>query len=143
MAISKKLRQQVIEDSKYRCGYCRVEMRYVYAIMEVDHIIPQSQGGSDELENLWLLCPRCNMYKSDHTHGIDPVSNQSVALFNPRSQPWADHFFWSEDHATIVGKTSVGRATIQTLKLNIEETLSFRQLLVSANWYPPEDEFTS
>ena len=33
--------------------------------MEVGHIIPQSRGGTDYLENLQLLCPSCNRIKDD------------------------------------------------------------------------------
>ena len=33
--------------------------------MEVDHIIPQSHGGADHLENLQLLCAHCNRVKGD------------------------------------------------------------------------------
>jgi len=32
-------------------------------IMEVDHIIPVSRGGSDRPTNLRLLCPQCNRKK--------------------------------------------------------------------------------
>ena len=31
--------------------------------MEVDHIIPQSAGGGDHIENLQLLCGHCNRVK--------------------------------------------------------------------------------
>ena len=35
--------------------------------MTVDHIRPSSQGGSDELYNLQLLCGPCNALKADGT----------------------------------------------------------------------------
>lgn len=32
-----------------------------------DHIVPQSLGGKDEIENLWIICNRCNRLKNDST----------------------------------------------------------------------------
>ena len=34
-------------------------------MLEVDHINPRSQGGTDAYENLTLLCPPCNKEKRD------------------------------------------------------------------------------
>ena len=31
--------------------------------LEVDHIVPKNQGGSDDLSNLQALCFRCNAGK--------------------------------------------------------------------------------
>jgi 5-methylcytosine-specific restriction endonuclease McrA len=33
--------------------------------LQVDHVVPVSKGGTNELSNLQLLCPACNMTKSD------------------------------------------------------------------------------
>lgn len=41
--------------------------------MEVDHILPWSQGGSDELYNLQPLCKPCNRSKSAGSAGWDNV----------------------------------------------------------------------
>ena len=45
------------------CNGCRTE--FPFRIFEVDHIIPQSRGGTDHLENLQLLCPSCNRIKGN------------------------------------------------------------------------------
>ena len=37
--------------------------------LQVDHIVPASRAGSDDLENLQLLCVRCNSGKSNMEHG--------------------------------------------------------------------------
>ena len=34
-------------------------------LMEVDHIRPKSDGGTDAYDNLTLLCPPCNRIKHD------------------------------------------------------------------------------
>lgn len=41
--------------------------------MEVDHILPWSKGGSDELYNLQPLCKPCNRSKSAGSAGWDNV----------------------------------------------------------------------
>ena len=46
-----------------RCGGCKTE--FLFRIMEVDHVVPRSRGGSDHPENLQLLCPNCNRIKGD------------------------------------------------------------------------------
>lgn len=43
--ISKTLRDRVAMVSKYRCGYCLTQEKIVGALMEIDHIIPEAQGG--------------------------------------------------------------------------------------------------
>jgi len=37
------------------------------AKMHVDHVIPWSKGGETTIENLQILCERCNLGKSDLT----------------------------------------------------------------------------
>ena len=43
------------------CSGCRV--MFPFRNMTVDHIVPQSRGGSDHIENLQLLCGACNSKK--------------------------------------------------------------------------------
>ena len=46
-----------------QCGGCRMD--FPFKIFEVDHVIPQSRGGTDHLDNLQLLCSHCNRLKGD------------------------------------------------------------------------------
>ena len=46
-----------------QCNGCKME--FPFKILEVDHVIPRSRGGTDHLENLQLLCGHCNRTKGD------------------------------------------------------------------------------
>jgi len=98
----------------------------------IDHVIPRSSGGRSELGNLALACPHCNASKWAHTDGVDPVSGETVALFNPRTQSWTQHFRWSEQDACLIGGISAcGRATVNRLQLNHPDMLAIRRLLAA------------
>lgn len=51
--------------------------------MEVDHIRPWSQGGSDEMYNLQPLCRPCNRGKSAGSTYGDNIRNVGNAVFHP------------------------------------------------------------
>jgi hypothetical protein len=138
MTITAAVRRRVREAAQGRCGYCLMPAQVVQAPMEIDHIIPPSAGGTDDEENLWLACPRCNVYKSAQTHPVDPESGETVALFNPRKQVWKEHFAWDDTGAHIIGLTPCGRATVVALKMNLDEVVAFRRLIASVGWYPPK-----
>jgi len=105
--------------------------------LEVEHLLPRFKGGSDAEENLWLACRLCNGYKAAQTHTVDPVSGESVDLFNPRDQSWNVHFKWSDSGTHILGLTPAGRATVIALQLNNSISLMVRREWVSAGWHPP------
>ncbi len=61
-------------------------------------------------------------------------------LFNPRSQGWSEHFRWSDDGLRIVGRTSIGRATVAALRLADDpDAILVRAYWVLAGWHPPTD----
>ena len=37
----------------------------------LDHVIPESLGGTDDVDNLALACPTCNYHKANHLFGMD------------------------------------------------------------------------
>lgn len=136
--ISAALRARVRAQAGNRCGYCLARQEYVSWVLEIDHIVPKSKGGTDDEENLWLACHSCNLFKSDQTHGRDSLTGRQVRLFNPRRQQRRRHFRWSDDGDFIIGRTACGRATVVALNLNNLVTVTVRRNWIAAGWHPPE-----
>ena len=59
--ISAKVRAQVLRDQ--RCVQCGKTPSEDHVKLDVDHKIPQSWGGTDDIENLQALCTECNAGK--------------------------------------------------------------------------------
>lgn len=56
-------RRRLYGEQEGRCNWCREH--FVIGNLEVDHIIARASGGTDHLDNLQLLCARCNRIKGD------------------------------------------------------------------------------
>jgi hypothetical protein len=135
--IPSTLQAKVRRTSEERCGYCQSPQPLVMSLLEVEHIIPIADGGTNDEGNLWLACSLCNRHKGAQTSAFDPVTNTLVLLFNPRKDNWQDNFRWAEDGVSILGQTATGRATIEALRLNNELAVEVRRNWVLAGWHPP------
>jgi len=62
--MTKQTRFLVLSRDNYSCQACG-RKRGGNVKLTVDHKIPLSKGGTDELENLWTLCHECNQGKAD------------------------------------------------------------------------------
>jgi hypothetical protein len=105
------------------------------AAFHVEHVIPSSEGGSDELQNLAWACPSCNLKKSNCLSALDPECRQTIALFHPRTNRWEDHFAWQE--YAVVGRTPTGRALVAAFDLNSPRRLLIRQVEEYFELFPP------
>jgi|SRR5687767_8334339 hypothetical protein len=117
------------------CEYCRIPQRLYPAQFEIDHITARKHGGRSVFGNLALACLHCNGHKGPNIAGIDPKTHRLSALFNPRRHKWARHFRWTGAH--LVGRTSIGRTTIEVLNINGEYLLALRQALLLEGRFPP------
>ena len=63
--ITASLRHEVFKRDDYTCQECGNTRKET--ALEVDHIIPVSQGGTDEMDNLRTLCLRCNRDKGNRS----------------------------------------------------------------------------
>ncbi|MYD10761.1 MAG: HNH endonuclease [Chloroflexi bacterium] len=105
--------------------------------MVVDHVIPVSAGGETDAENLCYSCVSCNSYKLNFQTGLDPELKRDARLFDPRSDCWTEHFRWSDDSCEIIGLTSIGRATVNRLRMNQPLMLIARREWKKTGSHPP------
>ncbi|MCI0376415.1 MAG: hypothetical protein L0215_02285, partial [Gemmataceae bacterium] len=81
------------------------------------------------MQNTCWACAYCNGHKGSNVAGYDPDTGELVALFNPRTDTWEEHFDW--DGAALRGLTAKARATIDVLRINDPDRIEHRRLLMS------------
>lgn len=57
------IKQSLYKKQNGLCAYCRQHRNHKY--MTVDHIIPLSKGGMEDISNLQCTCKKCNGFKGD------------------------------------------------------------------------------
>ncbi|MEN9611141.1 MAG: hypothetical protein RLZZ628_1955 [Bacteroidota bacterium] len=134
---SKSERDLIVNRAQRTCEYCRSLQDYSPDSFEAEHIMPVVRGGSDDLGNIALACSGCNKRKSDKISAFDPISEQNMPLFNPRTDIWEHHFEWSADFSQMLGISPVGRATIEALQTNREGLVNLRLALFAYGVHPP------
>jgi hypothetical protein len=124
------LRLLVWKRADDSCEYCRMPQQFDILPFQLDHVIAIKHHGPTTAENLALSCYNDNAHKGPNIAGIDPVTGEVVRLFNPRRDDWAEHFGW--DGPELIGRTAIGRATIDVLNMNLPERVEHRRLLFQA-----------
>jgi len=62
--IKASVRYKILQKNNHKCQSCGAGVEDG-AKLEIDHIKPVSKGGTNEPENLQVLCKTCNIGKSD------------------------------------------------------------------------------
>jgi HNH endonuclease len=112
--VSRRLREQVLKDAGGRCGYCQASEEITGTPLDVEHIVPESLGGSSRRENLWVACSQCNVFKSNR-------------------------IAWEDGGALIEGRSETGRASVVALRLNRVLLVRARKRWIAVGWHPPQD----
>jgi len=127
----------VAERAGHRCEYCHAPEAVFNMPFEVEHIIALAKEGLDEASNWALACRSCNLNKSDHLDGLDPITQQRTRLFHPRQDQWTDHFAVDQVFPfNLEGQTPIGRATIAQLRMNSRLQLAARAQWIELQLFP-------
>ena len=132
-----ELRALVWSRAGGRCEYGHASETWQYVEFTMEHVIPIVAGGETTEANLALSCFACNRRKWDRRSGLDPAAGGEHRLFNPRTDLWNEHFAWSRDGLSIVGRSPVGRATVSVLQMNRERLRQIRAADVALGRHPP------
>lgn len=132
-----KVRRSLVAARAFSlCEYCRLAEEYSILPHQVDHVRATKHHGPNTLENTCWACAHCNAAKGANVAGYDPESGVLTPLFNPREDVWSEHFRWRG--GLLVGRTAVGRATIDVLRINDPDCVEQREALIEAGLFPPK-----
>lgn len=88
--MTKQLRFEVFKRDSFTCQYCG--QTPPDAILEVDHIQPRSEGGSEDINNLTTACFSCNRGK-----GATPLItipgkiSENIEIIKEREAQWQSY----------------------------------------------------
>ena len=139
--VSGTVRYSVFKRANYRCELCGIKADD--KALEVDHVVPKSLGGADDLTNYQALCYSCNASKGnrdstdlaghriDYTNRVDgclfceAYADRKVIAENTLAYAIEDGFPVAEGHALIIPK----RHVIDYFGLSTAEVSATHQLL--------------
>jgi len=75
MAIVKAVRDQLLVEARHRCTICAEKC------FEIHHVIEQAEGGTDDMENLIVLCPNCHQHRY---HRSGEFTRDQLRLYRQR-----------------------------------------------------------
>lgn len=117
--------EPVCRKTRQRCYYCGWKQARIVRPGEgltIDHVVPRSAGGSDDLDNLVPACRTCNSIKGKRSidearHsfalaqlGWPPFTRDMIAWMTQRGfdlRPYFEHKLWFE-RRTFVGTSDGG-----------------------------------
>jgi hypothetical protein len=78
-SISKSLRFEVFKRDSFTCQYCGRKAPEV--TLHVDHVVPVSKGGQNDISNLVTACQDCNLGK-----GARPLNTHTIGEKDERRE---------------------------------------------------------
>jgi len=100
--ISGSIRYEVLKRAKFKCELCGISAED--KSLEVDHIVPKSLGGKDDLSNYQALCYTCNAQKNNKD---DTDFRQQDLIYSHRSEDCLFCSLQSNDRSRIIDENTL------------------------------------
>jgi 5-methylcytosine-specific restriction endonuclease McrA len=85
MQLSSRTIQKILKRAKIECAMCG----WNRTSLDIHHILPRSEGGSDELNNLIALCPNCHRLAHEKQYTSDELKQRYL---NSRLTEWRQYY---------------------------------------------------
>jgi len=82
-----QLRKQTMKRDNYMCQPCK-KLGFITNATQVDHIVPKSKGGTDDLSNLQAICNDCHKIKTNIDNGGSPIRVTTIIRSNGLPIDW-------------------------------------------------------
>lgn len=130
--------ESLVREVRNRAGgvfeYCKLPDAILLTPFEIDHAVAQKHHGPTVFSNRVYSGLHCNRHKGTDLVGLDPKTKKLTRLFNPRRHKWDHHFHY--DGSVLIGKTAVGRTTVDVLAMNDPVRVALRQQLINEGAFP-------
>lgn len=110
MAVSQRLRYEILRRDNHACRYCGATAPDVK--LNVDHVIPTSLGGSDKPDNLVTACADCNGGKTSsmpNAATVEDVNQETFRQAVAERQAKLTEHLWRGGHPPEWGPREVER----------------------------------
>ncbi|MCX4232088.1 HNH endonuclease [Streptomyces ortus] len=114
MAVSKRLRYEILRRDRYTCRYCGASAPE--APLRVDHVTPVALGGTDHPSNLVAACEPCNSGKTSAIEGfVEDVQSDTVPPSLETLASEAERL-WTEAYASIYASDEITLAQLEEVR---------------------------
>lgn len=96
---SKTTRKLIYEKANGRCELCG--RKILFEDMTIDHVIPLSMGGADEVENLSCVCFADNLFKGNILPD-DFMGRITEIFMYQMEKKWKGKFAWKVVHRALM-----------------------------------------
>lgn len=146
MAVSKRLRFEILRRDGFQCRYCGAKAPD--ATLAVDHVTPKALGGTDDPTNLVTACRDCNTGKASVAPDAETVADvdreavdwakrmkQAIALLRDQQTAVADQVDqfgrWWQEFGDPIG-CELGDGWINTITVFLDKGLDVDTMRVLA-----------
>ena len=124
-------REAVESRAGRRCEYCRAPQPATGIRYHLEHVFPESLGGTDDVDTGFGLS-HVQLPQIQPSPRVDEEGLAGRPLFNPRKDRWHEHFEFGSSTLQLKGKTATGKGTVNRLRMN--NSMSLRPDGCGWNW---------